>query len=205
MQSEAKKISLTKQLLTCALLCTIAFFVIIFFHQPPYLATLLAGLPLMHQFLLGIGIGIVYWASAAIGQRYMVRQQSVKHLIQSYSRLDLRGYNWLWIALAAGVGEELLFRGALQPLLGIWLTSVLFVLVHIRGYQFNTINRRVLIQALCLFAISVVFGYIARYAGLITAMLVHAAVDIVGLYAIRRLTLQAEAAALLTPSKSNTD
>lgn len=34
------------------------------------------------------------------------------------------------VALLAGVGEELLFRGALQPILGLPLTSVLFAFAH---------------------------------------------------------------------------
>lgn len=38
------------------------------------------------------------------------------------------------VSLAAGVGEELVFRGALQPRLGIVLTSLLFAAVHVQ-YQ----------------------------------------------------------------------
>jgi membrane protease YdiL (CAAX protease family) len=98
-------------------------------------------------------------------------------------------------ALAAGFCEELLFRGALQPLLGIWLTSVLFVVVHIRAYRLNKLDKRVLFQSVSIFAISVVLGYIAAYAGLITAMIVHAAMDTVGLYAVRRLTQEEATAA----------
>jgi hypothetical protein len=36
----------------------------------------------------------------------------------------------------------------------------------------------------------VVLGCIAQYAGLVTAMIIHAAVDIAGLYAIRRMAAQ---------------
>ncbi len=35
-----------------------------------------------------------------------------------------------WVALLAGLGEELLFRGALQPFLGLPLASLLFALAH---------------------------------------------------------------------------
>jgi uncharacterized protein len=38
------------------------------------------------------------------------------------------------MAVAAGVGEELVFRGALQPRLGVVLTSVLFAALHVQ-YQ----------------------------------------------------------------------
>ncbi|MCX6117217.1 MAG: CPBP family intramembrane metalloprotease [Proteobacteria bacterium] len=35
------------------------------------------------------------------------------------------------VAAASSFGEEILFRGAIQPYLGLWLTSLLFALVHI--------------------------------------------------------------------------
>ena len=38
------------------------------------------------------------------------------------------------VSIAAGVGEELVFRGALQPRLGVILTSLLFAAVHVQ-YQ----------------------------------------------------------------------
>ena len=42
------------------------------------------------------------------------------------------------VALLSGVGEELLFRVGLQPILGLWVTSLLFGLLHtapgIRGW-----------------------------------------------------------------------
>jgi len=34
------------------------------------------------------------------------------------------------LAITSAVGEELLFRGALQPLIGFWLTAVVFGLLH---------------------------------------------------------------------------
>jgi membrane protease YdiL (CAAX protease family) len=39
-------------------------------------------------------------------------------------------YDFVWIALLAGFGEELVFRGALQPRIGLIAASVLFGFVH---------------------------------------------------------------------------
>lgn len=39
------------------------------------------------------------------------------------------GQAWV-LALASGVGEEALFRGALQPVAGLWLASLVFALAH---------------------------------------------------------------------------
>ncbi|WEN15450.1 CPBP family intramembrane metalloprotease [Rhodanobacter sp. AS-Z3] len=188
MQIEAKKISLSRQLCLCALMCGVAVVVIVLFHSQPYIPSLIGGLPVFYQIPLGVALGGLFWAASAMGYKYTVSRQSTQYTVESYSRLDLRGWNPLWIALAAGFGEELLFRGALQPLLGIWVTSALFVLVHARAYRFSKFNKRMLVQALCIFATSVFFGFLARYAGLVAAMIVHAAIDVVGLYTIRRVT-----------------
>lgn len=46
----------------------------------------------------------------------------------------------LTLGLAAGIGEETLFRGALQPRFGIVLTSILFAIVHSQyGITFSTV------------------------------------------------------------------
>lgn len=186
-QIETAKIKLSKQLLTCALLCSFAVVVILLFHSKPYMPSLLLGLALHYQILIGAAMAGLYWASSVIGFKFMAKHQSTQSIIESYSRLDLRGWNPVWIALAAGFGEELLFRGALQPILGIWLTSALFVLVHVRAYRFDKFNKRVLVQALGIFSVSLVLGCIAQYIGLVTAMIAHAAMDVVGLYTIRRV------------------
>lgn len=181
-----KKFSLNRQLLTCALCSTIAIILILLFRPGPYISSLFAGMSIFHQTILGIMIGGTYWAMAGIGYKYTANRQATQSAIESYSRLDLSGWNPLWIALAAGFGEELLFRGALQPLVGIWLTSALFVLAHTRAYRFNTLNKRVLLQAFGIFAVSVALCCLAFYAGLVTAIIVHTLLDVVGLCTIRR-------------------
>ena len=167
---------------------------ILLFQRPPYVASVVGGLALGYQFLIGATFGMLYWLASSLGSTFVARRKSAQHFAENYSRLDLTGWNPLWIAMAAGLREELLFRGALQPLLGIWFTSVRFVPVHIRAYGFNALNKRVLLQALSIFAISAAFGFVAIYAGFITAMIVHAAMDVVGLYAIRRMAHAPQAA-----------
>ena len=80
--------------------------------------------------------------------------------------------------------------------MGIWLTSVLFVLAHIRAYRFKTLDKRVLLQSFSIFSISLFFGVVAIYAGLITAMMVHAGMDVVSLYFLRRMAQASDAAAV---------
>jgi membrane protease YdiL (CAAX protease family) len=74
----------------------------------------------------------------------------------------------LILGIAAGAGEEALFRGALQPRYGIALTSIVFALLHAPQYGLN-------LSVLGLFAVSVLLGLAREYFGTTTAMITHAA------------------------------
>ncbi len=72
------------------------------------------------------------------------------------------------LGLSAGVGEEAIFRGALQPRFGIPLTSMLFALVHAPQYGFS-------LAIFSLFVVGVLLGLERRYFGTTAAILTHAA------------------------------
>lgn len=80
------------------------------------------------------------------------------------------------VSLCAGVGEELLFRGALQHWLGIPLTAVVFVALH--GYL-DPRDRRILAYGVLLCGLMIVFGIQARAHGLIAPMAAHAVIDMI--------------------------
>ncbi len=70
----------------------------------------------------------------------MLLQRVLEDYFPSYKRFKstlashLGQFGWLgsfWLALISAVGEELLFRGAIQPFLGLWFTSILFGLLHL--------------------------------------------------------------------------
>ena len=189
-----KTISLGRQFLICIAMCAIASIIIALWFPRPVLGVLLASLPLSWQAAIGLLIGAVFALGMLFGSRRTSQSGSTRRMADNYARLDLRGWNPLWIALFAGFGEELLFRGALQPLVGLWIASLLFVLAHARAYRFRKLDKATLAQALGLFATSIALGLIARFGGLLTAMIVHTAIDIAGLYAIRRAMIAAKAA-----------
>ena len=190
MESENKPqppIKLGRQLITCVMLCTIALVVIYFFHRQSLSDAMLVGLPITQQIVIALAVGLVYALAGYFGFKWQSKNKTIKKTVDSYSRLDLNGLNPIWISICAGVGEEFLFRAAVQPLIGIWLTSIVFVLAHARAYQFKTINIATFIQASSIFAISVFLGLIFQYVGLIAAILIHTMIDVVGLYSIRHL------------------
>ncbi|MGB0652445.1 MAG: lysostaphin resistance A-like protein [Thermoplasmatota archaeon] len=81
------------------------------------------------------------------------------------------------LALTAGVGEEILFRGILQKKVGLWGQAVLFGVVH-AGY--GTVLQVVLPLLLGLF-----FGLLVqRRQGLWTAIVVHTLFDFVVLASV---------------------
>jgi uncharacterized protein len=78
------------------------------------------------------------------------------------------------IALAAGICEEVLFRGALQPRLGLVWTSIVFAAVHSQ-YGLSLDVVAVFVLALCL-------GLMRRFFNTTTALTCHVAYDaLVGL------------------------
>lgn len=81
------------------------------------------------------------------------------------------------IALTAGIVEELLFRGAIQEWLGVWGTSLLFVVIHTR-------YLRKWVMVVVVGVISLGFGFLYEWTGsLITVIVAHTLVDfIMGCY-----------------------
>lgn len=77
----------------------------------------------------------------------------------------------LTIGLSAGLGEETLFRGAMQPRLGIVFTSLLFAVIHTQ-YGFSL----ALVQIL---AIGLIFGLVRQRANTLTAMAAHATYNLI--------------------------
>jgi membrane protease YdiL (CAAX protease family) len=177
-------ISLSTQTLTCLGCSALAVLIIYRFHDKP-LAAIALPAPLWAQCLAGLGLAGAAALASYISFRLSQQGTATRETIASYRRLDLNGLNPVWISLAAAIGEELLFRAALQPLLGIWLASLVFLLAHVRAYKFRSLNRTVLVQAAGVFATSMCLGLIFEYIGLVAATLVHAGVDIAGLYTIR--------------------
>src|SRR5450830_2034150 len=144
------------------------------------------GLGWADQLLAGSGLGVLYWGVAEAAYRFLPNGKGSQAVVDGYSRLDLSGWRPLWISLAAGLGEELLFRGALQPHLGIWFTSALFALAHLKAYRIDRIDRTTLLHLAGLFSAGMALGALAWFLGILTVILFHVAMDVAGLLLVRR-------------------
>lgn len=159
----------------------------IFALRPETRTVFTAGFAPALQVLAGLGIGAAIALNSFVGYRLSLRSPSSARTVAGYGRLDLAGWNPLWFALAAGIGEELLFRGALQPLLGLWAATALFVVAHARAYRFRP-DRTTLVQLATLLAAGLMLGLVARHVGLYAAMVAHVAIDIAGLSIVRTVS-----------------
>lgn len=70
------------------------------------------------------------------------------------------------LATASSVGEELLFRGALQPWLGVWLQGAVFALLHVGP------GKRFVPWTVSAFVLGVAFGGLASWTGSLGAPIV---------------------------------
>jgi len=127
----------------------------------------------LHWFI-GLGwIGVLVVLQIFVGLAWVALNPEQAELLESVNTLLLADFDtvweWLILAIAAGVGEELLFRGALQPVFGLGLTSVIFALVHVQ-YGFSVFTLFILLLA-------VILGLIRRYYSTTIAIFVHVGYD----------------------------
>jgi membrane protease YdiL (CAAX protease family) len=170
--------------LTCLVFCLIAA-PIIWFSRPEPLTIFSRPAGPLTQLLVGQVLALIAAAVSWLLYKLTANSAASARTVQSYARLDLRGLNPLWISIAAAIGEEVLFRAALQPLLGVWIVSLIFLLTHVPVYRFRQLDGATIAQAASVFAGSVVLGFVFDYVGLLAAILVHAWIDIVGLLIVR--------------------
>ena len=83
--------------------------------------------------------------------------------------------NIVFYSLCASVGEEILFRAGVQPLIGIWPAAVLFVFLH--GY-INPTNVSLTIYGAFLIVICAGFGYLFKFFGLTASVVSHFVYDV---------------------------
>lgn len=145
--------------------------------------TLTKGMTYLKQILIGAGFGLV----ATFISWQLIQSRILKDIRRFFFKLlkpfDFRIKDIILISLSAGIGEEILFRGSLQPLMGIWLTALLFVMLH--GY-ISIRNPQLSIYGFFMVVVAAGFGYLTKHVGLVSAITAHSVIDIALLYAISK-------------------
>lgn len=124
--------------------------------------------------------GAVLGTLLGFGAKWMVSRPFLNGTEKKYARiianLGLGEKEIIFVSLCAGFGEELLFRGAIQPLLGIWITAFIFVAIH--GYL-DPRNWRISIYGAFMTLAIASLGYFTDLVGIFGACIAHAAIDYV--------------------------
>lgn len=125
-----------------------------------------------------LGIGVV--GLTRIATRHF---QWARDLHSSFRDLlgPLTGKEILILALASSIGEEVLFRGALLPWMGVWLQAIIFALLHVGP------GKRFLPWTLSALVLGIAFGWLAAWTGSLGAPIAaHFAINFLNLRYIVR-------------------
>src|SRR5262245_5684424 len=107
---------------------------------------------------IGAAVGLVVVVLTRLATKHF---QWARDLNASFRDLlgPLTGREILILALASSVGEELLFRGALLPWVGVWIQAAVFAALHIGP------GRRFLPWTASALGLGIAFGLIAQWTG----------------------------------------
>ena len=129
-------------------------------------------LPTQQDVLWGFGTGILLFGLILVGgliwttlsSPELVDEQTIasEQIFETYSVTLLAG---LLLAATSAIGEEVLFRGALQPIFGLAATSVIFMLMHPQ-YFFTP-------AMLLIFGVGLGLGWLRQRYSTTAAMIAH--------------------------------
>lgn len=179
--------SLKGQILTCVLFVALAIAITALFHPSPKFAQWHIGQPIGIQLSIAGAFAVVLSVGAVIAFHIPALLKLVR-VPAALLTIDLSGVKPWVVGLCAGIGEELLFRAALQPLVGLWIGAVIFAVAHARTALIgsaSTAKRSAYLLNVA--GAGLALGLVFEHLGLVAAILIHATIDVVGLIVFRSL------------------
>ncbi|MCX7668539.1 MAG: CPBP family intramembrane metalloprotease [Anaerolineae bacterium] len=117
---------------------------------------------------LGIAVVVLEMGLARVG---IMNDANVERLSeQLLGPLIRQPFGVMTLGVAAALGEESLFRGALQPRFGLFLTALLFALLHS--------NYGLTLATAIVFGVGLLLGIVRQRTNTTTSMIVHATYNI---------------------------
>lgn len=123
---------------------------------------------------MAIGLHIMVWAASAVwaemtaADAWQQQTAAARQIFETYSSSLILA---VLFALLTAISEEMLFRGALQPIFGLWISSLFFTWVHVQ-YALTP-------AALILLAVSLGFGWLRRHVSATAAVIAHSVYNFV--------------------------
>jgi len=109
--------------------------------------------------------------------------------ILSSALIDMRAWQITALGMSAGIGEEFLFRGFLQPLAENWTSPLGAILVT--GFIFGLLHALTPTYFILATAMSIYFGFLVEQTdNLVTPILAHGLYDVIGFLLLKRLFLK---------------
>jgi membrane protease YdiL (CAAX protease family) len=157
---------------------------VLLLDQSPLKHAGVASLPMVARVLWGAGVGVAVVGLDRVGERFV---PALRRMGEGFAALlgGLRERDALLLAALSSVGEELFFRGFLQPWIGLWWSSLLFGLLHLAP------DRRLWMWPLLAAGMGLAFGGLFAYTGdLLAPVLAHFTINYFNLSALaQRRTL----------------
>ena len=147
---------------------------ITWFHDFTFLSMLSGGPHWTYQVFRGSIFGVISALCLIWLVQFPILRQPREFFTQLIRQAGLRMHDLLFLSLAAGIGEEILFRAAIQPFLGIWLTALIFVALH--GYL-NPFDLNMSLYGVLLIVVSAGMGYLFEHIGIYAAISAHFFID----------------------------
>lgn len=126
--------------------------------------------------LLGAAIGMLYSLITLAVAQLPVFDALPTRVENVVRRMNLSIFDCFFLAVAAGVGEEILFRAGMQFYLGPWITSVFFVAIH--GYL-NPFNWRMSLYGIVVLPFIFIISFALEEFGLWFCIAAHFSYDLV--------------------------
>jgi membrane protease YdiL (CAAX protease family) len=137
--------------------------------EKPTLEGIMAAAGVTIALFIFVSIVGAVWMGLVSKATYEEQTKASDALSQSVSSLGLA----FLLAATAAVGEEIAFRGALQPVFGLWPTAIIFAFTHIQ----YTLTPAWLI----ILGVAVAFGWIRERYSTTVSMMTHFAYDFIPL------------------------
>ncbi|MDX2003205.1 MAG: CPBP family intramembrane glutamic endopeptidase [Chitinophagales bacterium] len=149
----------------------------------PLTAFFLSGAPWQEQLFFGFSMGIGISLLSVFLSSFDFMEDANFMAGAIVKQLNPQWYHILFYSFCAGVGEELLFRGGIQPLIGLWPTAVIFIFLH--GYlRFGSLEA--VLSGFYLILISAALGFLMIYRGIYAAMAAHFIIDVIMFFFIKK-------------------
>lgn len=187
--SEIPSVSVAELIIQAAAFLAIAYIAVGFPYWRDLLqATDRLGIVVPDLRTIGMGLAGTVGAFLVAGVAGYISQQfnpdlgdSLSEIVDTMTAQVQNPIGAIILGASAGIGEEAVFRGALQPRYGMVLPSLLFTMLHGPQYGFN-------VALLGLFGVSMILALLRRNVNTTAAMIAHALYNAVQVLALSMIS-----------------